>query len=59
MKSRKQLQETLNTIIQSINVYSDKLVDAMCDGKDYEEQMYNREIETHEDHKGFLEWVLN
>lgn len=59
MKTKQQLIDSYNEIINKINEYGDRLVDAMCDGNRYEEQMCNEEISVLEQRKDVLEWVLN
>lgn len=59
MKSREQLQQFYNELVNKINDYCDKMVDAMCDGEDAKERQYNEEISLLEQKKDMLEWVLN
>jgi hypothetical protein len=59
MKSKEQLQQSLNEILINIESHYDGLVDAMCNGEEYIEKQYNEEIQMLEYRKGILEWVLN
>jgi hypothetical protein len=59
MKTKRQLQDNYNEIVNKINEYCDKVVDAMCNGEVYEERQYNKEIQLLEHKKDVLEWVLN
>ncbi len=59
MKTKEQLQESYNEIINKIEVHFNRMVNAMCNGNNYEEQMCNEEIRHLENRKEVLEWVLN
>jgi hypothetical protein len=59
MKSQTQLKQALKEVVDNINKFNDKVVDAMCDGNDYKEQQYQEEIVNLEYKKSVLEWVLN
>ena len=59
MKTKQQLYDNYNEIINKINEYSDKLVEAMCNGEDYKERQYNEELQLLGYKKDVLEWVLN
>ena len=59
MKTKEQLEQSYNEIINKINEYCDKLVDAMCNGEVFKERQYNEEIILLEQKKDMLEWVLN
>ena len=58
MKSKEQLYKSFNEIVNSINTYSDRLVEAMCNGDYSEECLCNEEIMYLENKKDVLEWVL-
>lgn len=59
MKSREQLQESLQQIINNIDSYFDKMSIAMSNGNNYEEQECEEMIDYLEQRKEVLEWVLN
>lgn len=58
MKSREQLQESLQQIINNIDNYFDKMSIAMSNGNGYEEQECEEMIDYLEQKKEVLEWVL-
>ena len=59
MKSKNQLQSTLNETIKNLNKFNDLIVDAMCDGNTFKERKYQEDIINLEYKKSILEWVLN
>lgn len=59
MKTQQQLEQSLNNIINKINIYFDKSAEAMASRDDYKEDEYEERIRILEDKKDFIEWVLN
>jgi predicted aldo/keto reductase-like oxidoreductase len=59
MKSKEQLQNTLNEIIKNLDNYFDKMSIAMGNGNEYEESKCEEMIDYLEQRKEVLEWVLN
>lgn len=59
MKSREELQQSLEQIIKSIDKLFDKMTIAMSNGNNYEEQECEETISYLEQKKEVLEWVLN
>ncbi|MBL4951120.1 hypothetical protein JK635_02545 [Neobacillus sp. YIM B02564] len=59
MKSPSVLQDELNKIIKYIDMYSERVVEAMCNGNGFDEERYEQEIGYLENKKELLEWVLN
>lgn len=55
MKTKEQLDQSYNEIINKINEYCDKLIDAMCNGEVFKERQYNEEITLLEQKKDMLE----
>jgi hypothetical protein len=59
MKTKEQLQQSLEQIKNNIDKLFDKMSIAMSRGNDYEEQECEEMIDYLEQKKEVLEWVLN
>lgn len=59
MKSESQLRQDLADIVAKINEYSDKIVEAMCNGEEHKERRYSLEMNDLEYKKSIYEYVLS
>lgn len=58
MKSPSALQDELSKIIKYIDVYSERVVEAICNGNRFDEEQYEQEINYLESRKTLLERVI-